>query len=108
MKCPIHSARELKSTNTMYGIRYDCPVPNCTVACWGGSTSTPATLETRAARTRAHEVFDRLWRLGIFTRKIAYSKLAEFMNLPVIETHIGHFDTEQCNQVIDFSEGILK
>lgn len=107
MKCPIHDV-DLYPCETHYGTRWGCPTEGCTVVKWSGSTSTPADLETRTARIAAHEHFDKLWRSGKFKRQKLYSRLAKFMGLSKKKTHIGHFNIEQCNQVIQFCEGLEK
>ena len=102
-KCPIHKAK-LVSSKTRYGTRWSCPESGCTVVCWGSPTSTPADLETRQARHRAHEVFDSLWKgdFSIMPKALAFKQLSEFMKLPQKDTHIGFFNIEQCQQVLLF------
>lgn len=114
MKCPTHH-RELVAEKTDYGLRWQCPWPGCTVACWNGSTSTPADAETRALRHRVHQVFDPLWQGGnapyklvrergpvkLFKgRNAAYRWLREAMGLDKAHAHIGMFDAEQCRQAL--------
>lgn len=106
MKCTIHTARELEPTKTKYGIRWSCPVGGCTVVLWDGSTSTPADYATRQARIEAHDHFDRLWQSGVFSRKKAYKKLAEYLDLSKKKTHIGCFSLEQCQRTIDFCKAL--
>lgn len=108
MNCTIHTAKKLIPTKTKFGVRYGCPVGGCTVVAWNGATSTPADYGTRQARIQAHDKFDKLWKMGIFTRHEAYKKLAQFLKLPIKTVHIGHFDKQQCYQVIDFCNGILE
>jgi len=103
IRCPKHLCK-LKSKKTRFGNRLSCPEPGCTVVCWDGRTSTPADFETRQARYAAHVAFDPLWKGGLMTKGIAYKQLGEYMGLPQKETHIGHFDIEQCNRVIAFCE----
>lgn len=103
--CPEH-VKSLVATKTKYGTRNSCPVAGCTVACWDGSTSTPADEETRQARMDAHNAFDRLWKSGAFSRKKAYRKLAEFMGLKAEKTHIGLFNKYQARAVIEFCKEI--
>lgn len=75
---------------------------------WDGSTSTPADYETRQARIEAHDAFDELWRSGMFTRREAYAKLARFLQLSRRETHIGHFNIEQCRRTSDFCRSLIE
>jgi hypothetical protein len=90
---------------TEWGIKWKCPKLLCSVACWEGSTSTPADFETRRARILAHERFDALWKSGRFDRSYLYGSLGAFLGLPKKQTHIGMFNKEQCKQVELFCEG---
>lgn len=70
---------------------------------WGGSTSTPADKRTREKRIEAHDAFDRTWKSGARKRTDAYKALAAFMGLAPNNCHIGMFDIEQCEKVIEFA-----
>lgn len=79
------------------------------VGCHRGTTKplgNPANSETRAARSVAHKAFDPLWRDFGFERKDLYSSLASYMGLDKSECHIGMFDIEQCNAVVEFSNTV--
>ena len=104
--CPEHK-KALVPQETKYDTRYACPYPTCTVVCWDGPTSTPADYETRQARMKAHNSFDKLWRSGMFTRRNAYKKLADFLGRKVKNTHIGQLDRETALKVQDFARSIL-
>ena len=106
MICPTHKCN-LVPNKTKYGVRYGCPEQLCTVACWDGSTSTPADYDTRQARIEAHDFFDHLWKSGIFTRSEAYKRLAKFLRVKTKDTHIGQFDKVTALKVRDFAENIL-
>ena len=106
MICPNHKSK-LIPQKTKYGIRYNCPEQGCTVACWDGSTSSPADYETRQARIEAHDFFDYLWKHGLFKRKEIYKKLADFLGLKGKDTHIGQFDKETALKVRGFAENII-
>lgn len=67
----------------------------------GSPMSKPANKETRAARVRAHRIFDRLWKVGGWTRTQAYKWMAKAMDLTEEEAHIGQLDREQCERLID-------
>lgn len=108
MKCSIHPKEELVSQQTKYGVRYACPILNCTVVCWDNSTSTPADYETRKARMLTHKVFDEVWKSGIMTRKEAYRRLAKYLELPKRQAHIGCFTLHQCNCAIDFCTALTR
>ena len=99
--CPIHKSKLLPK-QTKYGVRYYCPVDNCTVVCWDGGTSSPANLPTRQKRIEAHRIFDKWWVENRIKRSEAYRRLANFLGLEISKTHIGHFGIEQCGQVIKF------
>lgn len=67
-----------------------------------------ANAELRAARKKAHSYFDPLWRYKMKrdsltvsqARKSAYAWLANEMELSVDDCHIGEFDIQQCNTVM--------
>jgi len=108
MKCPIHTDSELVRSRTKYGLRWSCPVAQCTVVKWGGSTSTPADYQTRQKRIAAHAALDRIWQSGLMTRKAAYKALGTFMAMPSPQVHIGMFNSEQCEKVIAFTHHLMK
>lgn len=102
MRCPCHQV-DLQRAATRWGGRWGCPVPGCTVACWEGSTSTPADAETRELRKRCHAAFDPLWRSrrpDRWLRSDLYGALASRLGLRVEDTHFGMFDAEQCRRAL--------
>jgi hypothetical protein len=101
MNCPTHNAIMVPRT-TQYGVRYQCCWPGCTVACWSGSTSTPADDETRALRNQCHKLFDPLWkkRTRFMSRNHAYTWLRHFMDMKSTDAHIGMFNAEQCRKLL--------
>lgn len=105
MICPVHE-RSLVLQSTRYGDRWHCNEPECTVACWSGSTSTPADAETRKARHDCHGAFDPLWKgphgpfYGRGGRSRAYKWLRKEMGLSISKAHIGMFDLEQCRKLL--------
>lgn len=60
-----------------------------------------ATEALRRARTAAHDSFDPLWRSGRMTRSAAYAWLAEAVGVPADRAHIGMFDAEKCQRVVE-------
>ena len=60
-----------------------------------------ADAEMREMKRKCHEIFDRLWKWAStgkkrhMLRKMAYSTLAEKMNIPVEQCHFGYFDMNQ-------------
>lgn len=64
---------------------------------------TLADQSTRAARNSAHRIFDKRWK-NSKTKNARYNEykwLAEQLNLSIDECHIGLFDVDQCNLVIE-------
>lgn len=105
-KCPIHKS-ELIYNKTKYGPRGECSVIGCTVVDWANDkTASPADFETRCARKDAHSIFDKLWKYGSHKRTGLYQKLANYLHLPKKDTHIGKFNIEQCQKVIEFAKGL--
>ena len=60
-----------------------------------------ANAELRKAKQAAHAAFDPYWKSGHVTRHKAYAMLAERMSLHKSQAHIGMFDVEQCNKVVE-------
>lgn len=61
----------------------------------------PANRELRHARMRAHAAFDPVWRSGRMRRDLAYLWLSDQLSVKPKDTHIGMFNVEQCQRVID-------
>lgn len=61
----------------------------------------------RSAKRLAHNTFDQLWKGGFMTRKQAYKKLSNHLNIQPEYTHIGMFKKETCEKVVSWSLGIL-
>ena len=83
---------------------YQCQNCNARVGCHKG-TARPlgnvANEVLRLKRVEAHHVFDAMWRSNNMSRTQAYKWLSQQMRIPVDDTHIGGFEMEQCQQVID-------
>lgn len=62
----------------------------------------PAGEETRKERSRAHKVFDKLWKRpnGVMSRTAAYKWLAKGMGIPSKECHIGRMMAPQARLVV--------
>jgi len=124
VRCPYCKGKaELVGGNVIYPHRTDlhdrcfwlCRTCKAYVGCHKGPDCIPfgplANGSTRAARVRAHAAFDPVWQTmvqaseGILTdrqsRKLAYWWLANEMNIPEKECHIGMFSVEQCEQVLN-------
>lgn len=54
----------------------------------------------RALRTRAHHLFDPLWKDGSQTRAEAYAWLAEMFGIDARDAHIAMLDEAQCQRLI--------
>ena len=59
---------------------------------------------TRKARNKAHAAFDPIWKHKQMRRNDAYAKLAQKMGINRNECHIGMFDVQQCQEVVDISK----
>lgn len=57
--------------------------------------------ELRKAKMRAHKAFDPLWKDNDIRRKDAYVWLSEELGVPFDECHIGMFDVDMCERVIE-------
>lgn len=77
-------------------------------------TDTPlgtlANEELRRYRKAAHFWFDKIWKspTRITTRDKAYKWLSKELGLPKEETHIGMFEKEQCEKVMEISQKKLQ
>jgi hypothetical protein len=103
---------ELVGGDTIYPHRPDLAEKkfwNCTpckayVGCHPG-TENPlgrlADAELRQAKMAAHAAFDPIWKEGRTYRRDAYAWLAQALNLTPDECHIGMFDKEGCQRVVE-------
>ena len=67
-----------------------------------------ANADLRKAKVNAHNALDPYWQDGRMTRTEAYRRLAELMDIPIEECHIGEFTLEQCERVESLCrEGVL-
>ena len=60
--------------------------------------------ETRIARIKAHEAFDKMWLKMCWSRSYAYEWLAKQMGLTQEECHIAMLTKDQCDRVIELAE----
>lgn len=120
--CKAHAALMLDSA-ALYNGRNNGPVWICMpCGAWVGvHKNSPrylplgrlANAELRAAKVRAHEVFDPLWQRKIIkprqddkgvkrrARAEGYHWLAQQLGISFEECHIGNFDLETCQRVVD-------
>ena len=83
---------------------YQCQNCNARVGCHKGSKrplGNVANEVLRLKRRETHQVFDAFWKRRGMTRTAAYKWLSEQMELSETEAHIGGFEVDQCQQVID-------
>lgn len=70
-----------------------------------GSLANP---ELRKLRRLAHQQFNRLYESGYMSKRDAYQWLADLIDAPMSEAHIGHMGEYYCKLVIDKSEHLLE
>ncbi len=83
---------------------YQCQNCNARVGCHKGThrpLGSVANEILRLKRMETHQVFDSFRKRQGMTRTGAYKWLAEKMQLPVKRTHIGGFEMDECQAVID-------
>ena len=86
---------------------YLCLNCNARVGCHKGTTRALGNVANevlRLKRRETHQVFDQYWQSSGLSRTKAYKWLAGQMNLPEKNAHIGGFEMDQCQQVIDLCE----
>jgi len=105
--CPCGAVMQLKDSRhgKFYGCR-DWPACDYTHGAHpdGSPLGVPANKETRQARMRAHDAFDTLWKGGGMKRREAYRWMQEALGLSEDEAHIGKFDVETCERLIEAVE----
>lgn len=69
---------------------------------------TLATARLRQDRSRAHSLFDPLWKSGRMSRGAAYRALADAMGIDRARCHMSWFDQEECQQVFDLAPKLCK
>ena len=83
---------------------YLCQNCNARVGCHKGTTRALGNVANevlRLKRMEAHQVFDALWKSGRMTRTGAYRWLAGELHLRPDRAHIGGFEMDQCQKVIE-------
>jgi hypothetical protein len=60
----------------------------------------PASKEVKQLRIAAHDAFDRLWKTKRMGRREAYRWMQKTMGMSSEEAHIGRFDAEKCQQLV--------
>ena len=105
LKCPDCGAdMPLVPNPKKKGMYYQCVNGCCTHGAMpnGKPLGVPADKATRAARMKAHRVFDRLWSgpAATMTRRKAYRLMQKLMGLSDHKAHIAMFDAAQCRTLI--------
>lgn len=83
---------------------YQCQNCNARVGCHKGTTRPLGNLANevlRLKRMETHRVYDAFWERRGMTRTQAYKWLAEQLQLTEGQAHIGSFEMDQCQMVID-------
>jgi hypothetical protein len=93
-QCPVCGA-PAKLSRGKWGIKAEC----CGLWSWG--LKPLVTRETHAARIRAHDAFDRLWKGGAFSRGEGYRRLQVAMGMTSAHCHIAQMTAEQAGLVIE-------
>lgn len=115
--CPYcGSPTQLVDDTEIYGRSYGskcyvCRPCGAWVGCHKGTDKAlgrVANAELRALKNEAHRYFDRLWKDGYVSRKVAYEMLSNAFRLPKEHTHIGMFDEELCRKTTRFSQAVIK
>ena len=95
-----------------YGLMYICRDCNAYVGCYRDTDKALGRLadfQLRDFKHRAHLHFDKIWQENpSIGRRDAYRWLAQQMDIPVELTHIGMFEVDMCQKVIELSEEYLK
>lgn len=60
-----------------------------------------ANAELRKAKIEAHAAFDPLWQSGDMERREAYAMLSEKLGISRNSCHIGMFDVDMCQRVVE-------
>jgi len=99
----------MRLRNSRYGLFYGCQrFPACKATHGahpdGKPLGVPADEETKQARIRAHDYFDRMWKRSRMARGHAYAWMQRAMGLTCDEAHIGRFTKEQCERLIALLE----
>ena len=95
------AAKRLKLASEKF---YQCQNCNARVGCHKGTTRPLGNLANevlRLKRMETHQVYDAFWKRRGMTRTKAYKWLAEQLQLSEERAHIGSFEMDQCQTVID-------
>lgn len=111
---------ELVTGNIIYPRRADlrklqfwrCFPCKARVGCHKRSDAKPlgrlANKSLRKAKSAAHSAFDPIWKSGDVKRRAAYEWLASRLGIEASDCHIGFFDEDMCQKVIDICSDLNK
>lgn len=107
--CPYCSSAAKLSARVEGGVvthLWMCTPCNAHVGCHRGTTTPLGTLanaELRAARAKAKDAFNPIWRLGAKSRTGAHLWLANKLGIAPKACHIDKLDFEQCMRALEVS-----
>ena len=121
IRCPYYgSPAILKDASYVYGHHssggkvYVCshyPACDSYVGVHQGTSLPKGSLANRTLRKKriqAHQIFDQLWRKGIFSREEAYRWIGDKFCLQTRQAHIGNFSDYMCDQLIQEASKVLQ
>lgn len=121
IRCPycgstaiLRDASYVYGSNAFDGKVYVCshyPACDSYVGVHQGTSLPKGSLANRTLRKKriqAHQIFDQLWRQGIFSRQEAYRWIADRFCLQTRQAHIGNFSDYMCDQLIQEASKVLK
>ena len=88
---------------------FQCEPCDAYVGCHPGTTNPLgrlADIELRSEKMRAHAAFDPIWKSGSKKRGSAYAWLAERLGIDQKDCHIGMFDVQMCQRVVEVCRGV--
>ncbi|MCM1141059.1 MAG: DUF3268 family zinc-finger domain-containing protein [Muribaculum sp.] len=111
--CPYcGNPTKLVSSSEIYGRDiggkyWYCKPCQAWVGCYRGTSKAMGRLANKRLRKlkrQAHEALDPIWKKGIMSRSEAYRLFSRILGIPKENTHIGMFDEELCEKVIELSK----
>ena len=121
IRCPycgspavLRDASYVYGNNAFEGKIYVCshyPACDSYVGVHQGTSLPKGSLANRTLRKKriqAHQIFDQLWRKGIFSREEAYRWIGDKFCLQTRQAHIGNFSNYMCDQLIQEASKVLQ
>lgn len=101
LQCPCCGSTATM-THGKFGMKAEC------CGLWSWNYKPLVNRGTHAARIKAHEAFDALWKNGHMTRKEAYHRLRKAMEMTVDECHMSYMTEKQAKAVVSLVDsGVL-